>query len=130
MAGAPHSDGRSAQVADIVRRKADQLRREKNRGADKPCVRCLHYEPGRWAWLLPFTARCGHPVFTSYEVNRVSGELVARSHTKPDDARRPGSLCGPEAFLFEERSKWRRFKQWLGAKLGSGESEEASDRAG
>ena len=94
-------------------------------GADKPCVRCVHYEPGNWSWLLPFTARCAHPVFTEYRVNRVSGALVAKSQTTPVDARKPGSLCGPDAFLFEEKSHWRRFKKWLGGKLGRSDDETA-----
>ena len=108
---------RGIRVAEIVRRKADHLRREAGGGADKPCVRCVHYEAGNWSWLLPFTTRCVHPVFSEYEVNRVSGALVGRSRTKPADARRHGALCGPDAFLFEERSKWRRFKNWLSGKF-------------
>ena len=111
-------DDRSAYVAEVVRRKAEHLRGEGGKGSDKPCIRCVHYEPGNWSWLLPFTARCGHPVFVEYEVNRVSGELAARSRTKPLDARMPGSLCGPDAFLFEEKSKWRRFKNWLADRVG------------
>ena len=116
-------EDRGALVADIVRRKADHLRGEGGKGADKPCVRCAHYEPGNWSWLLPFTARCAHPVFTEYQVNRVSGALVSRSGTRPVDARKPGSLCGPDAFLFEEKSRWRRFKKWLGSKFGKGPDE-------
>lgn len=120
-------DDRSERVVEIVRRKADLLRQERGHGADKPCVRCAHYEPGNWSWLLPFTARCAHPVFTEYRVNRVSGALVSRSRTTPVDARKAGGLCGPDAFLFEEKSRWRRFRKWLGAKLGkrAGEQEQA-----
>jgi hypothetical protein len=118
--GSFNPDDRGTQVAEIVRRKGEHLRRERP-GADKPCVRCVHYAPGNWSWLLPFTARCSHPVFCEYEVDRVSGELVSRSHMKPLDARLPGELCGPDAFLFEEKSKWRRFKKWLGAKFGAGD---------
>jgi hypothetical protein len=119
----PGSDQRGPAVADIVRQKADHLRRERSLGADKPCVRCVHYEPGNWSWLLPFTVRCAHPVFTEHQVNRVTGQLVMRSRTTPADARSPGSLCGPDAFLFEEKSKWRRFKRWLGQRLGGAEEE-------
>ena len=111
-------DDRATHVAGIVRRKAEHLRTEGGRGADKPCVRCTHYAPGHWSWLLPFTARCSHPVFTEYEVNRVSGELVAKSRTTPTEARAPGKLCGPDAFLFDEKSKWRRFRKWMAAKFG------------
>ena len=119
-------DERGRRVAEIVRRKAEHLRGEGGKGADRPCVRCAHYEPGNWSWLLPFLARCAHPAFTEYEVNRVSGALVARSNTTPADARKPGALCGPDAFLFEEKSKWRRFRKWLAKKVGHGEEEEAA----
>jgi hypothetical protein len=111
-------DDRGSYVAAVVRRKAEHLRNEGGRGADKPCVRCVHYEPGKWSWLLPFTTRCAHPVFTEYEVDRVSGALIARSRTKPAEARAPGQLCGPDAFLFEEKSKWRRFRKWMASKFG------------
>jgi hypothetical protein len=118
-------DDRGQRVVEIVRSKGERLKRERT-GADKPCIRCVHHDPGNWSWLLPFTARCAHPVFSDYEVNRVSGELVSRSRMKPLDARLPGGLCGPDAFLFEEKSKWRRFKNWLGAKFGkSPEAEQA-----
>jgi hypothetical protein len=124
----PGTDDRGSAVVEIVRKKADQLRAEKGRGADKPCVRCVHYTPGNWSWLLPFTTRCAHPVFTEYAVNRVSGELAARNQMKPIDARKEGSLCGPDAFLFEEKSKWRRFKKWLGTKLGGTDATEPPAR--
>jgi hypothetical protein len=120
----PDSDHRAPQVVEIVRQKAEHLRRERGQGADKPCVRCVHYEPGNWGWLLSFTVRCSHPVFSEYEVNRVSGELAARSRTTPAQARTAGSLCGPDAFLFEEKSKWRRFKKWLAGKFdGTGDDD-------
>ena len=111
------TDDRSRRVAEIARRKAELLRRESGPGADRPCARCLHYDPGKWSWLLPFTARCNHPVFVDYALNRVSGSLVGKSRITPARARKAGSLCGPDAFLFEERSRWRRFKIWLSQKI-------------
>ena len=68
--------------------------------AGPPCLKCAHFIGG--AEKVGPPPVCGHLVYTTREMDPITGKIVEKTGVSAERARSEHGSCGPEALLFEK----------------------------